>query len=189
MHTKFQPVLPHRKEVMALFQGFTLKIYESKKEKCSLEVSWGKILHKRHQIWIPHEILVQKSVVQCQKFTFQKLVIWDSNIRGILKCVIHCFFVCEKICEISRRFLEVLKIFDPAFTFDEVIKLRSKEEFPHVNWFIAYTLYYIYNNRQRCSVSQYITFLQTELEILKFSKKKNIEEEIRVLSMMIELIE
>ena len=39
MHTKFQPVLPHRKEVMALFQGFTLKIYESKKEKCSLEVS------------------------------------------------------------------------------------------------------------------------------------------------------
>ena len=102
---------------------------------------------------------------------------------------IHCFFICEKICEISRRFLEVLKIFDPAFTFDEVMKLRSKEEFPHVNWFIAYTLYYIYNNRQRCSVSQYITFLQTELEILKFSKKKNIEEEIRVLSMMIELIE
>ena len=39
MYTKFQPVLPHRKEVMALFQGFTLKIYESKKEKCSLEVS------------------------------------------------------------------------------------------------------------------------------------------------------
>ena len=43
------------------------------------------------------------------------------------------------------------------------------------------TLYYIYNNRKKCSFNHYITFLQTEYEVLKFSKKKNIEEEIRVL--------
>ena len=61
--------------------------------------------------------------------------------------------------------------------------------FPHVNWFIAYTLYYIYDNRKKCSFNHYITFLQTEYEVLKFSKKKNIEEEIRVLNMMIELLQ
>ena len=101
----------------------------------------------------------------------------------------HCFFVCEKVYAIASKFLEVLKIFDPAYSFEEVIKLKSKEEFPHVNWFIAYTLYYIYDNRKRCSLNHYITFLQTEYEVLKFSKKQNIEEEIRVLNMMIELLQ
>ena len=99
------------------------------------------------------------------------------------------FFVCEKVYAIASKFLEVLKIFDPAYSFEEVIKLKSKEEFPHVNWFIAYTLYYIYDNRKRCSLNHYITFLQTEYEVLKFSKKQNIEEEIRVLNMMIELLQ
>ena len=148
------------------------------KSYCFESESFKELLKFWWLLKITYRLDIFKNYWWFSKITYFQYLLWH----------IHCFFVCEKICEISRRFLEVLKIFDPAFTFEEVIKLRSKEEFPHVNWFIAYTLYYIYNNRQRCSVSQYITFLQTELEILKFSKKKNIEEEIRVLSMMIELI-
>ena len=46
-------------------------------------------MHKRHQIWIPHEILGQKSVVPMSKVNFSKIDhLRLKYTRGILKCVL-----------------------------------------------------------------------------------------------------
>ena len=56
-------------------------------------------------------------------------------------CRIHTYFQCERVVSIGIIFLRVLRIFDPQYSFEEVLKFKAKEEHPQLYWFIAMTYF------------------------------------------------
>ena len=103
-------------------------------------------------------------------------------------CRIHTYFQCERVVSIGIIFLRVLRIFDPQYSFEEVLDFKAKEEHPQLYWFIAMTLFYIDKNRRRCSTELYRAFMWTEFEILTMSKYAN-EEMLMITRVMLELLE
>ena len=89
---------------------------------------------------------------------------------------------------ISIIFLQVLRIFDPLYSLEEILEFKAKEEHPQLYWFIALTLYYIDKNRKRCSTDLYRAFMWSELEVLRKSKYAN-EEMLQAVHIMLELLE
>ena len=100
---------------------------------------------------------------------------------------IHLYFKCEKVESIGKMFLKILRIFDPQYTFEEILDFKGKEEHPQLYWFIAMTLFYIDKNR-RCSTEMYRAYLCSELDILKMSRYAN-DEMLIVTQLMLEMLE
>ena len=100
---------------------------------------------------------------------------------------VHLYFQCERVIRVGKIFLKVLRIFDPQYTFEEVLDFKGKEEHPQLYWFIALTLFYIDKNK-RCSSELYRAFLWSELETLKMSKHVN-DEMLLVMNVMLELLD
>ena len=100
---------------------------------------------------------------------------------------VHLYFQCERVISVGKIFLKVLRIFDPQYTFEEVLDFKGKEEHPQLYWFIALTLFYIDKNK-RCSSELYRAFLWSELETLKMSKHAN-DEMLLVMNVMLELLD
>ena len=100
---------------------------------------------------------------------------------------VHLYFQCERVISVGKIFLKVLRIFDPQYTFEEVLDFKGKEEHPQLYWFIALTLFYIDKNK-RCSSELYRAFLWSELETLKMSKHVN-DEMLLVMNVMLELLD
>ena len=46
----------------------------------------------------------------------------------------------------------MLRVYDPQYSFTEILEFRGKEEFPQLYWFIALTLYYVDTNRRRGNI-------------------------------------
>jgi len=101
---------------------------------------------------------------------------------------IHLYFKCEKVESIGKMFLKVLIIFDPQYTFEEILDFKGKEEHPQLYWFIAMTLFYIDKNRRRCSTEMYKAYLCSELDILKMSRYAN-DEMLIGTQLMLEMLE
>ena len=101
---------------------------------------------------------------------------------------IHLYFKCEKVESIGKMFLNILRIFDPQYTFEEILDFKGKEEHPQLYWFIAMTLFYIDKNRRRCSTEMYRAYLCSELDILKMSRYAN-DEMLIVTQLMLEMLE
>ena len=101
---------------------------------------------------------------------------------------IHLYFKCEKVESIGKMFLKILRIFDPQYTFEEILDFKGKEEHPQLYWFIAMTLFYIDKNRRRCSTEMYRAYLCSELDILKMSRYAN-DEMLIVTQLMLEMLE
>ena len=100
---------------------------------------------------------------------------------------VHLYFQCERVVSVGKIFLKVLRIFDPQYSFEEVLQFKGKEEHPQLYWFISLTLFYIDKNR-RCSIELYKAFLWSELETLKRSKHAN-DEMLIVMKLMLELLD
>ena len=66
-------------------------------------------------------------------------------------------------------FLWILRIFNPQYSLEEVLDFKAKEELLQLYWFIAMPLFYIDNNRRRCSTESYRAFMWTEFENLTMS--------------------
>ena len=98
------------------------------------------------------------------------------------------YFHCERVARIGNIFLKVLRIFDPQFSFQEVLDFSCKEEHPQLYWFIALTLFYIDKNKKKCSSELYRSYMWTELETLKMSKHAN-DEMLLVTKVMLELLD
>ena len=82
---------------------------------------------------------------------------------------LHVYFTCDAVQNVSTSFLNVLRIFDPLYSFDEIFMFRIMPEHPQLSWFIANTLYYIENNRGKCTRMKYQHFMLTEFETFNFS--------------------
>jgi len=100
---------------------------------------------------------------------------------------VHIYFECEKVHEIGEKFLQVLRVYDPQYTFTEILEFKGKEEHPQLYWFIALTLYYVDTNRRRGNFDQYRAFMWSELEILKLSKYAD-QEMLIAINIMLELL-
>ena len=100
---------------------------------------------------------------------------------------VHIYFECEKVREIGEKFLQVLRVYDPQYTFTEILEFKGKEEHPQLYWFIALTLYYVDTNRRRGNFDQYRAFMWSELEILKLSKYAD-QEMLIAINIMLELL-
>ena len=88
----------------------------------------------------------------------------------ITRC--HIYFRCSKLYGIGREFMRILRVLDPKFTEDDVLFLTAIDpSIPQTSWIIANSIFYISNNRERCSIPRYRAFLSTELETLKHSKQ------------------
>ena len=61
----------------------------------------------------------------------------------------HLYFQCERIRNIGIIFLQVLRVFDPQYSLEEVLEFKAIEEHPQMYWFIALTLYFIDKNRKK----------------------------------------
>ena len=103
-------------------------------------------------------------------------------------CRIHLYFQCERVTHIGRLFLRVLRVYDPQYSFDEVLEFKAKEEHPQLYWFIALTLFYIDKNRKRCSTDLYRAFMRSELETWKKSKHAN-DDRMLAVEVMLELLD
>ena len=71
-------------------------------------------------------------------------------------------------------FPKVLGIFDPQYSFEDVLEFKGKAEHPQLYWFFALTLFYIDKNR-RCSSELNRAYFWSEFETLKLSKHANDE--------------
>ena len=103
-------------------------------------------------------------------------------------CRIHLYFQCERVKHVGRLFLRVLRVYDPQYSFDEVLEFKAKEEHPQLYWFIALTLFYIDKNRKRCSTDLYRAFMRSELETWKKSKHAN-DDRMLAVEVMLELLD
>ena len=83
---------------------------------------------------------------------------------------VHIYFECEKVHEIGEKFLQVLRVYDPQYTFKEILEFKGKEEHPQLYWFIALTQNYVNTNRRRGNLDLYRAFMWSEFETLKLSK-------------------
>ena len=101
---------------------------------------------------------------------------------------LHVYFTCDAVQNVSTSFLKVLRIFDPLYSFEEIFMFRIMPEHPQLSWFIANTLYYIENNRGKCTRIKYQTYMLTEFETFNLSRHAT-DEMKNVVKMMIELIE
>ena len=101
---------------------------------------------------------------------------------------IHLYFHCEKVDDIGRKFLRVLRVFDPQYSCDEILNFKVKEEHPQLFWFIANTLFYIDKNRRRCNGDLYSAYMRSELETVSLSRFA--DDDMRTgLRIMVELLE
>ena len=100
----------------------------------------------------------------------------------------HLYFHCERVVNIGIIFLRVLKVFDPQYSYEEVLEFKAKEEHPQLYWFIALTLFYIDKNRRRCSTELYRAYMWSEFETLKRSKYAK-DEILIAMRVMLELLE
>ena len=100
----------------------------------------------------------------------------------------HLYFQCERIRNIGIIFLQVLRVFDPQYSLEEVLEFKAIEEHPQMYWFIALTLYFIDKNRKRCNADVYRAYMWSELKTLKRSKlaKDNM---VTGATIMLELLE
>ena len=89
---------------------------------------------------------------------------------------------------IGVLFLRVSSIFDPLYSFEEILEFKAKEEHPQLYWFIALTLFYIDKNRKRGSTDLYRAYMKFELETLRKSKLVN-EEMLVATEILVELLE
>ena len=81
----------------------------------------------------------------------------------------------------------MLRVYDPQYSFTEILEFRGKEEFPQLYWFIALTLYYVDTNRRRGNLDLYRAFMWLEFETLKLSKFAD-EEMLMAINIMLELL-
>ena len=81
-----------------------------------------------------------------------------------------------------------MAIFDPQYSFEEILLFKIMPEHPQLSWFIANTLYYLENSRGKCTLMKYQTFMLTEFETFNLSRDAT-DEMKNVVKMMIELIE
>ena len=100
----------------------------------------------------------------------------------------HIYFSCYAVQNVANSFLNVLRIFDPQYSFEEILLFKIMPEHPQLSWFIANTLYYIENSRGKCTLMKYQTFMLTEFETFNLSRHAT-DEMKNVVKMMIELIE
>ena len=100
---------------------------------------------------------------------------------------IHIYFECEKVLDIGKNFLRVLRVYDPQYTFKEILEFKGKEEHPQLYWFIALTLYYVDTNRRRGNLDLYRAFMWSEFETLKLSKFAD-EVMLTAINIMLELL-
>ena len=89
--------------------------------------------------------------------------------------------------KLVRAFLRVLRVYDPQYTFTEILEFRGKEEHPQLYWFIALSLYYVDANRRRGNLDLYRAFMWSEFETLKLSKFAD-EEMLMAINIMLELL-
>ena len=101
---------------------------------------------------------------------------------------IHLYFQCDSVAGIGRKFLRVLRVFDPQYSYEEILNFKGKEEHPQLFWFIANTLYYIDKNRRRCNGDLYSAYMRSEIEIARRSKFAD-DDMKTILQIMVELLE
>ena len=101
---------------------------------------------------------------------------------------IHLYFQCERLMNIGMIFLRVLRIFDPQYSFEEVLEFKALVEHPPLYWFIALTIYFIDKHRKRCSTDLYRAYMWSELETLRRSRRAN-EEMLISATIMLEMLE
>ena len=101
---------------------------------------------------------------------------------------IHSYFQCDRVADVGRKFIRVLRVFDPHYSYEEILNFKGKEEHPQLFWFIANTLFYIDKNRRRCNGDLYSAYMRSELETVRLSKFADDDMQIS-LQIMVELLE
>ena len=101
---------------------------------------------------------------------------------------IHLYFQCDGVTDIGRKFLRVLRVFDPQYSQEEIMNFKGKEEHPQLFWLIANTLYFIDKNRRRCNADLYSAYMRSELEVARLSKFAD-DDMQTILQIMVELLE
>ena len=101
---------------------------------------------------------------------------------------IHSYFQCDRVADVGRKFIRVLRVFDPHYSYEEILNFKGKEEHPQLFWFIANTLFYIDKNRRRCNGDLYSAYMRSELETVRLSTFEDEDMQIS-LQIMVELLE
>ena len=101
---------------------------------------------------------------------------------------VHLYFKCERLLDIGKKFMRVLRVFDPQYSLGEVMEFKGKEEYPQLFWFIALTLYYIDFNRRKSNLEMYKVFMWSEFETMKVSKYAD-EDVLMTTNILLELLE
>ena len=101
---------------------------------------------------------------------------------------VHLYFKCERLLDIGKKFMRVLRVFDPQYSLGEVMEFKGKEEYPQLFWFIALTLYYIDFNRRKSNLEMYKVFMWSEFETMKMSKYAD-EDVLMTTNILLELLE
>ena len=57
-----------------------------------------------------------------------------------------------------------IAVYNPQYTFKEILEFKGKEEHPQLYWFIALTLYYVDTNRRRGNLDLYRAFMWSEFD-------------------------
>ena len=101
---------------------------------------------------------------------------------------VHLYFKCERLLDIGKKFMRVLRVFDPQYSLGEVMEFKGKEEHSQLFRFIALTLYYIDFNRRKSNLEMYKVFMWSEFETMKMSKYAD-EDVLMTTNILLELLE
>ena len=79
-------------------------------------------------------------------------------------------------------------MFDPGIKAEEIFSLNLSVGHLQADWILANSLFFIANNRNRCSAQSLTTYLLSEFEI--FKRSKNCNEDLKMsIQIAIELLE
>ena len=97
-------------------------------------------------------------------------------------------FQCTGLNGVGQKLWNVLKVFDPGIKAEEIFSLNLSVGHLQADWILANSLFFIANNRNRCSVQSLTTYLLSEFEI--FKRSKNCSDDLRMsIQITIELLE
>ena len=97
-------------------------------------------------------------------------------------------FQCVMLNGVGQKLWNVLKVFDPGIKAEEIFSLNLSVGHLQADWILANSLFFIANNRNRCSVQSLTTYLLSEFEI--FKRSKNCNDDLKMsIQIAIELLE
>merc|ERR1719312_1446714 len=95
---------------------------------------------------------------------------------------------CVMLNGVGQKLWNVLKVFDPGIKAEEIFSLNLRVGHLQADWILANSLFFIANNRNRCSAQSLTTYLLSEFEI--FKRSKNCNDDLKMsIQIAIELLE